>query len=277
MRDDLRRHLPSLGWLALDGAQGMGHMSVPSDLYMMTVYRAEPAACADGEDDARLDVMVTSLRTRATPVASPGAGHLALALLTPLGVLHVLRRPLGGITDQRLPIDFFCDAADTKRLREIFMSTASAEQRMQSFGCWLEGRTLQRHRLSVAESRVAQASALMQADDEPVPDMASMARMLAIQRRQLERDFQHCLGATPAFYARLVRFARAAAALAEGAPILHAALDNGYADQSHLTRTVRNLAGVTPRQLRIDASLPGRAAVRRAFGGRVLKLSMPQA
>ena len=82
----------------------------------------------------------------------------------------------------------------------------------------------------------------------------ALAHRHALSRRQLERDFRQCLGVAPAAYARLARFRRAVGAVASGEPLAHVAADHGYADQAHMTRTFRALAGMTPGQVREHAA-----------------------
>jgi transcriptional regulator GlxA family with amidase domain len=81
-------------------------------------------------------------------------------------------------------------------------------------------------------------------------DLARIAAGVALSRRQLERDFQRWIGEAPRRYVRRLRLIRAVAALGGGAPIAQVALDHGFADQAHFTRTARLLAGQTPGALR---------------------------
>jgi AraC-like DNA-binding protein len=63
---------------------------------------------------------------------------------------------------------------------------------------------------------------------------------------------RHCLAAFgygPVVLRRVLRFRRAAALLYTGVPVAQAAAEAGYADQPHLSREVRALAGMAPREL----------------------------
>ena len=277
LRDDLRRYVPAIGWMDVDATLGTRHLGLPSDLYLITVYCADSLVCGEAGEDSELEVMVTSLRTRPGRFRSLGRGHLALALLTPAGLLNVLRAPLDGIADRRVPLEYFCGRAEQRRLRALLMAAGTTDERMQVFGRWVESRALERRSLSLAESRVSQAAAALQQPAGDAADIPRLASTLAVTRRQLERDFRKWIGMPPAGYARLVRFQRAAKAVASGVPIVDAAMDCGFADQSHLTRVVRELASVTPRELWLDASKPGRAAARAVLAGRVLMLDIPHA
>ena len=63
-------------------------------------------------------------------------------------------------------------------------------------------------------------------------------------------------GYGPKTLARILRMRRALDLARAGAPLAEVAVRSGYADQAHLTREVRDLAGVPP--TRLLAPAPGR-------------------
>jgi AraC-like DNA-binding protein len=65
-------------------------------------------------------------------------------------------------------------------------------------------------------------------------------------RKRLWSRFRSQLGITPKRAAQLVRFDHAAHLLAAGHPAASVAAQSGYADQSHLHREVKAIAGLTP-------------------------------
>ncbi|WP_211367041.1 helix-turn-helix domain-containing protein [Pseudonocardia kunmingensis] len=75
------------------------------------------------------------------------------------------------------------------------------------------------------------------------------AEHLGWTERSLHRRCLAAFGYGPAVLRRVLRFRRAAALLHDGVPIAQAAAAAGYADQPHLSREVRALAGVAPGQL----------------------------
>jgi AraC-like DNA-binding protein len=84
--------------------------------------------------------------------------------------------------------------------------------------------------------------------------VGQLASRLGISERQLHRRCLGQLGYGPRTFAGIVRFQRflelAELAASPGALGLAAlAAEGGYADQSHLTREVQRLAGVTPARL----------------------------
>ncbi|MEV5769093.1 helix-turn-helix domain-containing protein, partial [Micromonospora sp. NPDC052213] len=60
------------------------------------------------------------------------------------------------------------------------------------------------------------------------------------------RRSRHLFGYGPKTLARILRMGRALALARAGTPLAEVAARCGYADQAHLTRDVRDLAGVPP-------------------------------
>lgn len=81
--------------------------------------------------------------------------------------------------------------------------------------------------------------------------VAQLAAALGVSERQLRRRFVDALGYGPKTFERIMRLRRfVALAAGEGAPRLaELAAAAGYADQPHLTREVRALAGCGPAAL----------------------------
>jgi AraC-like DNA-binding protein len=78
-------------------------------------------------------------------------------------------------------------------------------------------------------------------------DLAGLARELAISERQLRRRFHTAVGYGPGTLARVLRFRRFLTLADRGRDDLAGlAADAGYADQAHLTRESRRLAGLSP-------------------------------
>ncbi|WP_370966040.1 helix-turn-helix domain-containing protein [Amycolatopsis sp. cg9] len=76
-----------------------------------------------------------------------------------------------------------------------------------------------------------------------------LAEEVGWSRKRLWSRFGSQLGLTPKRAARLVRFDHAAHLLAAGHPAAAVAARSGYADQSHLHREARAVAGLTPTEL----------------------------
>jgi AraC-like DNA-binding protein len=83
--------------------------------------------------------------------------------------------------------------------------------------------------------------------------IGGLATELGWSHRRLIARFRDALGLPPKLVARIIRFERLGRLVATDAAIdwARAAVDCGYYDQAHLARDVRDLAGVTPTELRL--------------------------
>jgi AraC-like DNA-binding protein len=101
-----------------------------------------------------------------------------------------------------------------------------------------------RVRLAAPDPRVLEAvRRLARAPGSALPDVAAA---VGLGERQLRRRFTEAVGYGPKTFARVARFRRALALLGRGAAPADAAFGAGFADQAHLTRELRALAGRTP-------------------------------
>lgn len=97
------------------------------------------------------------------------------------------------------------------------------------------------------DPRVRRAITQLRAEGARV---ASIAGALSLSARQLHRLFEEHVGASPKVIARVLRLQRALAARdATRAGWAEVAAASGYADQAHLVRECRALAGVAPSAL----------------------------
>jgi AraC-like DNA-binding protein len=80
--------------------------------------------------------------------------------------------------------------------------------------------------------------------------VAEVADRVYVSERQLQRRFAERVGYGPKTFQRIARFQRALRQLVrEDARLAGAAAWAGYADQAHLTRETRRLAGLSPLEL----------------------------
>ncbi|GAA3958662.1 helix-turn-helix transcriptional regulator [Streptomyces marokkonensis] len=79
--------------------------------------------------------------------------------------------------------------------------------------------------------------------------VAATADGLGLSARQLHRRSLAAFGYGPKTLARVLRLRRALDLARAGTPLAETAARSGYADQAHLTRDVRELAGVAPGEL----------------------------
>jgi AraC-like DNA-binding protein len=268
--------MAALGWLPTSGRGGQPLLALPSDLFMVTVHCGGGAKPGDAQAEATMDVAVTLLRTRSERFSSRSAGELAFALLTPAGLLALLRAPLEGVTNRRMSLGHYCRPGELSALRTALLDETDPGLRVRKLGAWIEERSRSRYRWAAQQQRVAEAAASIQHSEHGL-NLEALRRALRVSPRQLERDFRHWLGVSPAAYGHIVRFQRAAMALASGSTPSETAAAHGYADQSHLSRAFRQLSSLTPRELARQAASPRRQAERQAVAGRLVVLELPNA
>jgi len=84
--------------------------------------------------------------------------------------------------------------------------------------------------------------------------VSHVAGQVGWSARTLQRQCTVVYGYGPATLRRILRFRRAVRLLGDGLPSTEVAARAGYADQPHLHREVRELAGVPLASLRQDSS-----------------------
>ncbi|MBQ1054921.1 helix-turn-helix transcriptional regulator [Micromonospora sp. C32] len=84
--------------------------------------------------------------------------------------------------------------------------------------------------------------------------VAATAAEVGLGARALHRRSRALFGYGPKTLARILRMRRALDLARTGAPLAEVAARSGYADQAHLTREVRELAGVPPSRLLTPAT-----------------------
>jgi AraC family transcriptional regulator len=80
--------------------------------------------------------------------------------------------------------------------------------------------------------------------------LTALAESVSIHPTHLSRAFRQHYGVTVGEFLRDLRVGYARRRLASRAPLQEIALDAGFADQSHFTRTFRRVTGVTPAHFR---------------------------
>lgn len=125
---------------------------------------------------------------------------------------------------------------------------ASAEAALALLKHAVEAR-LARSERNAAPMRVREALALL-ARGGDAAHVGAVARALGMSERSLHRELVRWSGLPPKSLARILRMQRCLAAIRAGnAPLALVALRMGYADQAHMTRELKSLAGFAPSQL----------------------------
>ncbi len=176
--------------------------------------------------------------------------------LTPLGAWSVLGLPLGELESQTVGLE---DAfgRSGQRLVEQLRDATDWNARFNLVESFLLAR-------AAAGPRPAPAVAWAMSrlwETEGRERVESLAAQLGCSRRYLHTRFREQVGLSPKRVARLIRFGAVRRRI-ERTPIRWAdvAYGCGYADQSHLNRDFRELAGTTPSDF-VTRLLPGYGGV----------------
>jgi AraC-like DNA-binding protein len=176
--------------------------------------------------------------------------------LTPLGAWSVLGLPLSELERQTVRLEDAFGAAG-RRLVEQLQDSRDWDTRFDAVERFLLARADAGPRptpaVAWALSRLSRSGGQERID--------SLAAQLGCSRRYLHARFREQVGLAPKTVARLIRFGAVRRCI-ERAPARWAdvAYECGYADQSHLNRDFRELAGTTPTDF-VTRLLPGYGGV----------------
>ena len=167
----------------------------------------------------------------------PGSRMFALRFGAGTGP-GVLGVPASALVDQQVPLDALWPAAQVRRLASagdpLAAITAAAARR------WAPDESM------VALAALARAG-------RPVDLIADR---LGLSPRQLQRRSNAAFGYGPKTLARIFRMQRAVSLARGGSSFASVSAEAGYADQAHLSREVRAMAGVPLGALLVGSSSP---------------------
>ncbi|MFJ9559105.1 helix-turn-helix domain-containing protein [Streptomyces fuscichromogenes] len=143
----------------------------------------------------------------------------------------VLGVPAYALLDQRVELGDLWPAADVRRLRDRVAGAGDPAVALEE----------------IALERALPCDPSLRRLVEALGagrSVAAVADELGLGARQLHRRSRAAFGYGPKTLARVLRMQRALALARAGAPAAETAFRAGYADQSHLARDVRELAGL---------------------------------
>jgi AraC-like DNA-binding protein len=211
-------------------ARSCGHHDLLPDGAMDLVWTHGGALVLCGPDTSGWSFDLAPGRPMAGVRFRPGAGGAVFGVAA------------STLVDRRVPVDELVGSRAERGLRERLEAAGTDAERMD-----LVESFVRRHRR--AADPTADLAALVASD--PSFGVDALAAETGVSTRQLRRRFDRSVGYGPAFFARVARLQRFAMA-ALGCPgrgLAELAVSAGYADQSHLAKDSRDLAGRTPAEL----------------------------
>lgn len=197
--------------------------------------RILPDGCMDLIwDGARLLIAEPDTKAR-RHTSSPNVSYAALRFSRGLGP-GFLGVPANEVRDLYVEAECIWASAQARELSEQ-MAAGGA----QALERWLMSRAGRRElpQLGAAVFHLAAGGA----------SVTAMAERLGRSVRQLHRRSLPLFGYGPQHLSRVLRFGRALAAARSGLSLAQVATTVGFADQAHLSREMRDLAGTSPSRL----------------------------
>ena len=168
----------------------------------------------------------------------PGARYVGLRFPPGTGPA-LLGCPAHELRDRRVPLDALWPAPLVRRLAERIVEAPDVVGAVESVAA-------ERRRETPPADPAMRAVAGLLRRGAPV---ATAADAVGLSERQLHRRSLAAFGYGPKTLARVLRLGRAVALARGGTPFADVAARTGYADQAHLAREVKSLAGVPLGQL----------------------------
>ena len=134
--------------------------------------------------------------------------------------------------------------AAMSKLRNRMRSARSLAARILAVLEWTESLILDRHPASARRIAIAEAAMLMHSRE--ALGIVDAAARVGVTRRQFERDFGRHLGTSPKRLAQVAKVQQFAQLAWHGRGLAEIAAELGFADQSHMNHTVREIAGMSP-------------------------------
>jgi AraC-like DNA-binding protein len=188
-------------------------------------------------DLMRMDGRIMVAGPDTTASVSPRGGEPFVGLRFHPGILpRLLGVPASELRDDRVPLEDLRKTQSRHSLVDLAVEFASESARPETTPWSLP-------LLGHITSRLAAGAAV-----------SVIARDVGWSSRTLQRQCSAVYGYGPAMLRRILRFRRAVRLLDDGLPNVEVASRAGYADQPHLHREVRELAGVPLSQVSSGAN-----------------------
>lgn len=189
-------------------------------------------------------VMVVGQMTTALRLRPVRRLHCVGLRFTPAGSRVSLRVPLHELSGRIEPLDSLSHVLAAR------LSDAAGETRTAGDRAALVYRALRACvRMDARAPRSLERAVSLALATQGRATVDAMARAAGTSTRHLERQFLDDVGLPPKIFGRVVRFQHALRDLQHGMPAAQVAVARGFADQSHLAREFKRMAGVPARDV----------------------------
>jgi AraC-like DNA-binding protein len=237
----LARYLDAL-WYSEGTLAASRERVLPSGLVDVVANLGPPMALAEGRG-LRVITGGCSSGVLARPeVIEHPAVHRAVGMrLRPLGARLLLGVPLSLFSGTLTALDDLLGAPGAALAARCGNAPTPAAALGEALA-WVEERL---HTAILPDALAPWALARLDAAGGPLA-IADLARRSGLSERRFVVRFHREIGVTPKVYTRLVRFRRTLAALGPDLSLAALASSMDFADQPHMNREFRDLAGLTP-------------------------------
>jgi AraC-like DNA-binding protein len=207
-------------------------------------------------DGRRINSFVAGLGTSPSHVAGDPTWACVELRLTPHGAHRLFGVPMSELTNQSVELETLLPEA--RELEERMREAQSWAARFDLVDSFLS-RRLTGSRPVRPEVEWSWHHLYATGGRAPI---GAMATEVGWSHRRLISRFREQIGLTPKLLARVIRFDRATTALRahDARDLAEVAYACGYADQAHLNREFRQLAGITPKRYRDSLRASGAVA-----------------
>jgi AraC-like DNA-binding protein len=197
------------------------------------------------ESPLRLHSFVAGITDGPVLVGHRGSARCLQVDLTPLGARRIFGLPMAEVANRSLPIESVLGRRGADLVQRIgeapdwpdrfAIVDAALMTRLSEAPDIDAGVAWSLRRIALSGGNIA---------------IGALAADLGWSHRRLIARYRDAVGVPPKAVARIVRFERVSDRLRSGTELAVAAIECGYFDQAHLAREVRELAGLTPTELR---------------------------
>jgi AraC-like DNA-binding protein len=245
----------AVGYRYAGGSPGV-HVGLPSGALTLVVPFDEPLWLSGGglADPSPFEGVLAGLATGPTLIHHDGRQHGLQLGLTPSGARAVFGMPAGELAESSVELEDVVGRV-ARSLRDELQGYAMWPERFAAVDRVVRGLMSRHEPRQSGTPEVEQAWRLIRRGGGRTP-VAGVASDVGWSTRHLEQRFRGEFGITPKAAVRITRFERSVdAARDPRRRLADVAAECGYADQAHLAREWRDLAGRPPSRWRVEDDL----------------------